>query len=200
MNKISVVFLMIFPSILFAQKIDRKALVSRHNVINQKFDSLSSLSLGNGDFAFTVDATGLQSYPTFYENGVPLGTQSSWGWHSFPNKNNFQFKETLQDFNLNGKVIPYSIQTSNSVRAKEAVEYFRVNPHRLQLGQIGMILIKQNGEKATISDIKNINQTLDLWKGIINSHFTLEGIPVDVQTMIHPDVDEIGCFIKSPLL
>jgi hypothetical protein len=113
--------------------------------------------------------------------------QSSWGWHSFPNKNNFQFKETLQDFNLNGKVIPYSIQTSNSVRTKEAVEYFRVNPHRLQLGQIGMILIKQNGEKATISDVKNINQTLDLWKGIINSHFTLEGIPVDVQTMIHPD-------------
>ena len=197
---ISFVFLLMLPAMLLAQKIDRKALVSRHNIIIKKFDSLASLSIGNGDFAFTVDATGLQSFPTFYENGVPLGTQSSWGWHSFPNNNNYQFKETLQDFTINGKVIPYSIQSSTAARSKEAVEYFRVNPHRLQLGQIGIILIKQNGAKATIADIKNIDQTLDLWKGIITSRFTLEGVPVEVQTMMHSDVDEMGCIIKSKLL
>ncbi len=66
-------------------KIDRKALVERHTVINNKFDSLSSLSVGNGRFAFTVDVTGLQSFPDAYAKGVPLGTQSEWGWHSFIN-------------------------------------------------------------------------------------------------------------------
>ena len=43
--------------------IDREALVNRHTVKVQAFDSLASLSVGNGEFAFTVDATGLQTFP-----------------------------------------------------------------------------------------------------------------------------------------
>src|SRR5215510_6241098 len=88
---------------LSAQPINRRAVVERHTIINTKFDSLSSLSLGNGRFAFTVDATGLQSFPDFYAKGVPLGTQSEWGWHSFPNPENYSFNETLKDYKLNGR-------------------------------------------------------------------------------------------------
>lgn len=65
------------------QKIDRKALVTRHNVKNTSIDTLASLSVGNGAFAFTVDATGLQTFPEKYQKGVPLGTQSEWGWDSY---------------------------------------------------------------------------------------------------------------------
>src|SRR5678816_1727639 len=75
--------------------INRKALVERHTVINNKFDSLSSLSVGNGGFAFTVDVTGLQSFPDAYARGVPLGTESEWGWHSFIDTANYLFNETL---------------------------------------------------------------------------------------------------------
>ena len=49
-----------------AQPINRKAVVSRHNVQVSSFDSLQSLTVGNGAFAFTVDATGLQSFPQQY--------------------------------------------------------------------------------------------------------------------------------------
>lgn len=52
-------------------RIDRKALVSRHNIENNSFDTLASLTVGNGRFAFTVDATGLQSFPELYRNGIP---------------------------------------------------------------------------------------------------------------------------------
>ena len=38
--------------------IDREALVSRHQVLNTSFDSLGSLTVGNGGFAFTVDFSG----------------------------------------------------------------------------------------------------------------------------------------------
>jgi hypothetical protein len=69
----------------FSQVINRQAVVQRHNVHINKIDSLSSLTVGNGNFAFTVDATGMQSFPDVYAGGVPLGTQSVWGWHSFPN-------------------------------------------------------------------------------------------------------------------
>lgn len=72
-------FLFIFFSVpLIAQKINRQVVVQRHNVRATKADSLSSLTVGNGRFAFTVDVTGLQSFPVAYQKGVPLGTQSEW--------------------------------------------------------------------------------------------------------------------------
>lgn len=47
--------------------IDREALVARNNPQVSSFDSLASLSVGNGEFAFTVDATGLQTFPVAYK-------------------------------------------------------------------------------------------------------------------------------------
>ncbi|MHC4646991.1 MAG: hypothetical protein ACYTBJ_15960, partial [Planctomycetota bacterium] len=46
-----------------AKPIDRYALVSRHNPVIRKPDPLSPLSVGNGEFAFTADITGLQTFP-----------------------------------------------------------------------------------------------------------------------------------------
>ena len=181
-------------------KIDRKALVERHNVINNHFDSLSSLSVGNGRFAFTVDITGLQSFPNAYSKGVPLGTESEWGWHSFVNTNHYTFDETLKDYYIHGRDIPYSVEIKSPERKKEAVNWFRQNPHRLQLGNIGFDIIKKDGRLATIEDIKNIHQTLDLWTGEMHSKFTVENIPVDVVTICHQQLDAIAVKIISPLL
>ena len=55
--------------------IDRESLVKRHIVEVTTVDSLSSLTVGNGRFAFTADFTGLQSFPEVYRNGIPLGTE-----------------------------------------------------------------------------------------------------------------------------
>lgn len=73
-----------------AQKIDRRPIVERNSPSINNVDTLSSFSVGNGHFAVTVDATGLQTFPEYYRNGVPLGTFSEWGWHSFPNTGNYQ--------------------------------------------------------------------------------------------------------------
>ncbi|MCS3870206.1 hypothetical protein J3D55_003122 [Chryseobacterium ginsenosidimutans] len=160
-----------------AQKIDRKKVVQRHNIVNTKADTLASLTVGNGKFAYTVDITGMQSFPEYYKKGVSLGTQSEWGWDSFPNTQNYKFEETLKayDFNNDGRKALYSTQLKSPERNKEAVEYFRVNQHRLQLGNIGLELLKKDGQKAKISDLTNINQKIDLWTGIITSEFSLDG-------------------------
>ena len=93
------------------QSINRYEVVSRNNPIINQIDSLSSLSVGNGEFAFTVDATGLQTFQEKYKMGVPLGTQSQWGWHSFPNPQNLQHDETLRDYDFGrGKTEPYAVQ------------------------------------------------------------------------------------------
>ena len=96
-----------------AQKINRKAVVERHTVVNTTADTLASLSVGNGNFAFTVDATGLQSFPNEYAKGVPLGTESDWGWHSFPNTNGYTEEQTLKTYHLNGRDVQYAVQQNS---------------------------------------------------------------------------------------
>lgn len=184
----------------FAQKIDRKALVQRHNIKITKPDTLSSLTIGNGKFAFTVDVTGLQTFPVEYSKGIPLGTQSEWGWHSFTNTAGYKREEALRTYHLNGRDISYLVQWNSPERNKAAANWFRQNPHRLQLGGIGLEIVKKNGTLATPEDIQNISQELDLWTGEIRSRFTVESVPVSVLTSAHAQYDAISAAIRSPLL
>ncbi|MBC6990114.1 hypothetical protein [Hymenobacter sp. BT491] len=179
--------------------IDRKALVERHKVVLTSTDTLSSLSVGNGAFAFTVDVTGLQTFPAYYEKGVPLGTESEWGWHSFPNTKGYKFDQSLRDYPLNGRKVSYSVQVKTP-GDQEAVEYFRANPHRLQLGNLGFVILKKNGQAAGIKDIRNIQQELNPWTGEIKSHFTVENVPVEVVTVGHQQQDAVAVRIESALL
>src|SRR6188768_3655331 len=134
---ISTIVLLCFNS-CFSQTINRQAIVQRHNVHVNKIDSLSSLSVGKGNFAFSVDATGMQSFPDAYANGVPVSIQMIWAWHSFSNTENLRIEEAQKVYELEGRKISYTVQPKEPERVKKAVEYFRINPHRLQLGNIGL--------------------------------------------------------------
>jgi len=195
------VILLTAASLCLAQKMNRKALVTRHNVVISKVDTLGALTIGNGKFAFTVDATGLQSFPEYYKNGVPLGTESEWGWHSFPNREGFKYSETLQDFDFNndGHKAAYAVQVKSG-RDKAAGDYFRENPHRLQLGNIGLAIVKKDGSPIKPSDLQDIHQELDLWTGEITSRFKIEGAPVSVITGADAKNDIVAFKIISPLV
>ncbi|MDR8392713.1 hypothetical protein NC796_16275 [Aliifodinibius sp. S!AR15-10] len=180
--------------------IDRFDLVNRHNVQVSEIDTLASLSVGNGSFAYTVDATGLQTFPEHYEKGISLGTQSEWGWHSFPNTGNYTIEDIAEKFTIaSGREVPYATQHDNGRKAA-ATHWLRTNPHRLHLGQVGLVLIKANGEEANVDDIKEIDQELNLWTGDIDSRFTFEGEPVHVELFGHQNRDQISVRIKSPLI
>lgn len=133
MKNYPLITVFLFSVSLFAQKIDRKTLVTRHNVQLSAIDTLASLTVGNGAFAFTVDATGLQTFPKEYQNGIPLGTQSEWGWDSYKNTNNYKFSETLRDYKQYGREISYTVQIKEPKRKVEAVNWFRQNPHLFNL-------------------------------------------------------------------
>ena len=81
------------PMALTAMPIDRPALVARHAVELKQFDGNNPLSVGNGEFCFTVDATGLQTFPEAFEKTTPLGTLSDWGWHTTPNTNGWDIDQ-----------------------------------------------------------------------------------------------------------
>ena len=199
--RISAVLLLTTALPLAAQQtpINRQAVVERHLVHNTTTDTLSSLSVGNGAFAVTVDVTGLQTFPLYYEKGVPLGTESEWGWHSFPNTKSYKFEQSQRPYLLNGRNVVYSVQRKEPEN-KDAVEYFRANPHRLQLGNLGFVLRKKNGSEATIKDLRDLRQELNPWTGEIKSHFTLEGTAVDVLTVGHQQQDAVAVRVESALL
>ncbi len=171
------------PAALAAQSVrDRRPLVQRHNPVLTALDPRSPLSVGNGEFAFTADITGLQSFPERYEKGCPLCTQSQWAWHSFPNPRGF----SLENFRMTDD--GYPVESKGQV---DAYNWLRENPHRLNLARIGLRLPK--GEPT------NIRQTLDLWTGVLTSHFEIDGVPVDVETCVHPQFDLLAVTVTSPL-
>lgn len=178
-------------SAVASEKIDRRKVVTRHNPHVTHLDSLSSLTVGNGRFAFTVDATGLQTFPQKYALGVPLGTMSEWGWHSFANHDGFEAKDALANHDFHrGHPEYYSLQIKQPERTRKAVDYLRANPHRLHLGTIGLNL-------SDASKMNDIDQHLDLWTGKIDSKFTYDKQTYHIETVCDPGLDCIATNITS---
>ncbi len=197
--------------------IDREAVVTRNNVHVYSFDSLASLSVGNGNFAYTFDATGLQSFPEHYAKGVSLGTQSQWGWHSFPNTEGYTPEETFKSYNFRGKEELYAVQFKGFGRQRDASEYYRVNPHRLHLGYIGLEMTDASGNILGMGNISEADQQLDLYNGCATSSFTVntasiegaiegaavskdvatEGFDVNTETACHPGYDAVASKVVS---
>ena len=181
-------------------KIDRYALVSRHNISLQKIDATSPLMVGNGNFAFTADITGLQTFPEQYSPLAPLLTEAQWGWHSFPNPRHYQYEDSLVPVPVHGSIQYYPWLRDGSEATKPAIAFLRENPHRISLGRLSLYLISRGGKPARFADLSAIHQTLDLWSATLDSRFELEGEPVQVQTRVHPDSDMLIVTLTSPAL
>ena len=170
--------------------IDRHALVTRHNVTLDKPDSQCALQVGNGNFAFGVDVTGLQ---TFYGN-----TLSQWAWHSSAlppgeRPENYRWPE----WDHAGRKVPYLTESSTQ---KALENWMFTNPTRLGLGRLGLRLARDDGKAARLEDLTDIHQELDLWSGLITSQFTFQGQPVHVETICDPTRDAVAVNVESPLI
>lgn len=172
-------------------KIDRHALVQRHDVVLTSFDGQNPLQVGNGEFAMGLDITGLQSF-------APFNTMSQWGWHSSPipagtSPSDFQG----QVWDTHGRPVRYPMPDPEH----PAISYwFESSPHRINLGRVGFAIRLKDGALAEVEDLKNPRQTLDLWNGVVISRFDVEGQPVVVKTACHPTMDAGAVYVESPLL
>lgn len=189
------VVLLTCTGLLWAQTIDRHALVRDQNPKLYEADHLAPLSVGNGGFAFSADITGLQSFPEAYLSGMPLSTQSDWGWHRFPELKSVELQDAMETFDTYGRPVPYA-----SLQGSDAGNVLRQSPHRLGLGHLGLAIEKNDGTPAAIDDIINIRQELDLWNGRLTSRFSVQGDQTVVQTTCHPEQDLIAVNVRSGLL
>ncbi len=171
-------------------KINRRALVTRHNISITDRNLDGPAQVGNGHFAFGFDITGLQ---TFSHNA---NTMSDWGWHTFPEPDG----QTAADFkgqqwDTQGRMVRYDIQNPQQ---RVLTDWMIANPQRLNLGRFGFILKKKDGSVVPLNDLQNPLQKVDLWTGIATSSFEVDGKPVKVTTVCHPGQDAIAIHVEAP--
>jgi hypothetical protein len=185
-----------------AGPIDRHALVTRHNPVLTQIDPHAPVMLGNGNLGFTADITGLQTFPDQYSSLAPLLTMAQWAWHSFPNPQQFTEASGLVPVPVPERGDrPYSyFRDFSEVQKSPALQWLRENPHRFSLGRIGLVLRTADGREADFTQLSEMAQELDLWTGTLRSHFVFAGVPVDVETRVHPDRDMVLVDIHSALL
>ncbi len=179
--------------------IDRYALVSRHNPILTEADVSSPLSVGNGNFAYTADITGMQTLYEEYKRVLPLCTMAQWGWHTEPaggGRYAYDPDEVeMTEYPYRGRTVRYAVEKK---AGNEAVyDWLRQNPHKMNLARIGLVY---EGKPITLERISHIRQELKLYEGVLESRFCLDGADCRVTTAIAGEKDVVGFAIRSELL
>jgi hypothetical protein len=167
-------------------RIDRHALVTRHDI--RWDDPAGQIPLGNGEFCFNADATGLET--------LGGNTMSHWAWHSSPLPDGY----TLADVPETGTIEKGRIEgpmKQASGRADLDSWMFR-NPHAANLGRLR--LVRPDGGELRREEITHVTRTYDLWTGLQTSRFEIDGEAVAVETCVHPTLDLIAVRADSALL
>ncbi|BDZ64681.1 hypothetical protein [Agromyces mangrovi Wang et al. 2018] len=201
-----------------ATPIDRRAVVDRHAIELTAAHPEHVLSVGNGDFAFTADVTGMQTFTDFHspalavrrgETAVNTCTMSSWGWHEMPNPEGFVLDDAMSTYETARGPVSYpdryDMQAAMQGQLTDEMRpgaWLHANPQRMDLGRIGLEL-RQTSDAAAEADpsvLRDIRQVQDLWTGEIRSSFTYAGSRVDVVTVADPDASTVAFRIRSALL
>ena len=197
--------------------IDRRALVRRHDVVLTAPEATLPLTVGNGDFACTVDITGMQTFTEFHDPRAAFlrpatntCTQTTWGWHEMPNPEGYTMAGATTVYDTPRGPVAYpdrfdmmaALGVGNVDPEMAAGNWLAENPHRLDLGRVGLALrphaaAEPDTDPAVLADV---HQHLDLWTGTIHSRFTYAGETVEVTTAAHPDRAEVAFRIRSRLL
>lgn len=169
------------------QKIDRKAVVERHCPVWNELTGITTL--GNGEFAFNCDATGLQ---TFAGN-----TLSNWGWHCYPLPPGVKPEDKKRiPFETHGRIRYYLAPSAPG--ETNLVRWLYDNPHRMNLGRISFR--GADGHAIKPDEIRILSRRYDIWTGSVESCFEYKGKPVNVITVCHPYKDAVSVRIESKLL
>lgn len=168
--------------------IDRKALVSRHNI--RPKDVRRIIPLGNGETCFGCDRTGLQ---TFGGN-----TLAHWAWHSFPVPEGVDVSAWTDTGSLNTGRLTGKGEDLVPPELKKTEHYMFDNPHSVNLGRLRFV--HGDGSSLSADEVTDSHRECHLWTGVLNAAFRLAGETVSVTACVHPEQDAMAIKIASPLL
>ncbi|MEV6712871.1 hypothetical protein AB0M48_12640 [Lentzea sp. NPDC051208] len=195
--------------------IDREAVVRRHDVRLQAPDPAHVISVGNGDFAYTADITGMQTFPAYHDQATAMAerrlatntaTMSTWGWHAMPNPDGFALTDALSTYDTARGPVEYADRFSITAMMRGQVPeehragtWLNANPQRLDLGRIGLLL-RRGPDAAPETDptaLAGARQHLDLWSASLTSTFEYNGHSVRVTTVADPHSSRVAFRIES---
>ncbi|WP_395400475.1 hypothetical protein ACHMXB_17685 [Arthrobacter sp. UC242_113] len=198
--------------------IDRQAVVARHAIRATGPDPQHVLTVGNGDFAYTADITGMQTFTDYHDAksammrgqvAVNTATLSSWGWHEMPNPEGYVLEDAISRYETSRGPVSYPdrYDMEQAMRGQLTEDnkpgaWLHANPQRIDLGRIGLQLRRTpTGDVETDpAALSSIHQELDLWTGIIETSFRYAGDIVRIQTVAAPDSARVAFRISSELL
>ena len=178
-------------------RINRKELVEKHDPVLHMAEYQNPMQIGNGEFVFTSDVTGLQTLYKKYENFIPLCTMANWSWHSYPNALGSRYTTddvVMEEFDFDNRKVRYALNMQEG--NEEPYTWLRKNPHRYSIARIGFML---DGHEIDEKDLSDIYQRLHLYDGILESGFSIEGKQTKVKSACDPKQDSLLFEIESDL-
>ncbi|MBR2693535.1 MAG: hypothetical protein IKE69_04915 [Thermoguttaceae bacterium] len=171
--------------VIAADRLDRRAIVTRHNVVSDSAEM--TVPLADGEFCFNADGTGLQTFAgsIFDHRGwfavpLPEGRTAD----DVPETGTFQIgRNTGPDVFPEGKA--------------DLFEWMTDSLHRMNLGRIRFT--HGDGTPIAPDEITGLSRDLDLWTGVHRAEWTFRGETVTVVTAVGADASVAFC-ATSPAL
>ena len=200
------------------EPIDRRLLVGRHRIVLDAPHPEHVLTVGNGDFGFTADITGMQTFTEYHDpvaaartGGVAVNTatMSNWGWHDMPNPDGFTLDDAMTRYETARGPVSYADKhdmmgqmTGQVADEFRAGAWLNANPQRIDLGRVGLELRRdlEGTPETDPNALSDVQQSLDLWTGTISSAFAFEGEAVRVETVSSPDASTVAFRLNGRLL
>lgn len=160
-----------FSFSLFAEeKIDRKSLVERHNIISDSAGT--TVPLANGEFCFNTDGTGLQTFAgSIFDHRA---------WFALP----LPEGRTIDDVPATG-----TFQKGRCIGADpfpedkgDLFEWMTDSEHRMNLGRVRFT--QSDGSSIPADAVSFVQRSLDLWTGIHRTEWKYKGESVLVETAV----------------
>lgn len=155
--------------------------IIKYNLKFNHIDSKNPVTIGNGDFAITLDQTGTQSLYEIYKD-IPLSTMSNKNWF-------YKDKKDIKPSYVDGKAyMLFNLDNDPNYQIN------RQYPFKYSFMQI---LLYDNDKLIDINNIKDVKQELDLYKGIVTSSFNYKEKINKTTSFIYQDHDEFNFKLQS---
>lgn len=159
----------------------KKSDIIKYNLKFNHIDSKNPVTIGNGDFAITLDQTGTQSLYEIYKD-IPLSTMSNKNWF-------YKDKKDIKPSYVDGKAyMLFNLDNDPNYQIN------RQYPFKYSFMQI---LLYDNDKLIDINNIKDVKQELDLYKGIVTSSFNYKEKINKTTSFIYQDHDEFNFKLES---
>lgn len=159
----------------------KKSDIIKYNLKFNHIDSKNPVTIGNGDFAITLDQTETQSLYETYKD-IPLSTMSNKNWF-------YKDKKNIKPSYVDGKAyMLFNLDNDPNYQIN------RQYPFKYSFMQI---LLYDNDKLIDINNIKDVKQELDLYKGIVTSSFNYKEKINKTISFIYQDHDEFNFKLQS---